>query len=137
MITPKVKLTVHKDVIVIDGFGAVNLPRTEFVPAGPVIIGCILIHADRYLGISKEAKEWLDKVPKGQDDSGDFDSFLAGNDKVFGWLGPVRTYKESPKQLQTSRTWGQWSHHQAPTIPNETDPILLRELDKLLGKRKR
>lgn len=83
----KVKLTVHRDVLVIETID----PETAYpgwTPIGPGRIGCVLEGTKAALGASDEALAWLRGVKRSGDAIGDVDWFDAGaKGKVFAWLG--------------------------------------------------
>lgn len=120
----KVKIGVYKNVLVID---ADPKPTDFFVPAGGSKIGCVLMHTDKHLGISKEALEWLKKVPKSHDDIGDVDCFESVEGWCFSWLGGVKSAKKL-KGLTGSRTY---SPEKLPhvTIENEVPDEAKKVID--------
>ena len=99
-----VLVTVYKEILCIE-----TLPKAEhddsFIPAGNGKIGCILIDTKGKLGISAEAKTWLDKVPRSGDDIGDVDAFKSKKGGCFGWLGGVFVLKDLTTNMSGSRNY--------------------------------
>lgn len=90
----KVKLTVYKDVLVIETVEPENENYPGWVPIGPGKIGCVLCNTKRGLGASQEALDWLGKVPRSRDAIGDVDWWAcADGTKAFSWLGGVCSIK--------------------------------------------
>jgi hypothetical protein len=113
----KVKLTVHRDVLVIETVEPENENYPGWVPVGPGKIGCVLCDTKRGLGASKEALNWLQRVQRSHDDIGDVDWFACDNGtKAFGWIGGLCSLKD--RDAMGSRTF-QVFPEDCTVIPND------------------
>ncbi|MHA2279988.1 MAG: hypothetical protein ACXAC5_03805 [Promethearchaeota archaeon] len=110
----KVKVTLYKDHLCIETLRPKEKVES-FIPAGDGRIGCVLHGTKGRLGISKEALEWLKKVPTSHDDIGDVDAWETDKGKYcFGWLGGVYSIKS--QGVTGSRTYS------AESIPHVEIP---------------
>lgn len=92
--TVKVRLTVYRDVLVIETVSPEETNYPGWVPIGPGTIGCVITNTKVSLGASEEALTWLQGVGKSRDDIGDLDWFPCGDGtKAFGWIGGVYSMK--------------------------------------------
>lgn len=100
----KVRLTVHRDVLVIETVSPDDANYPGWVPVGPGKIGCIIMNTKVALGASEEALAWLRGVKRSRDDIGDVDWFACGDgNKAFGWLGGLYSVKN--RQAEGSRSY--------------------------------
>ena len=128
----KVKLTVHRDVLVIETISPEEEDYPGWTPIGPGKIGCVIANTRKALGVSEEALEWLRGVQRSNDAIGDVD-WWACNDgtKAFAWLGGV--YSVKSRNSEGSRMYEVFPDD-CVRIPN-TPPQEARDaVDKMLDK---
>jgi len=83
----KVKLTVHKDTLVIETLD-ISTPYPGWTPIAPGLVGCALDDTKTALGVSQEALDWLGKVKPSGDAIGEIMWWATREGKkAFGWLG--------------------------------------------------
>ncbi len=100
----KVKLTVYRDVLVIETVSPEDANYPGWTPIGPGKIGCVIANTKTALGVSEEALAWLKDVKRSRDDVGDVDWFACGDgNKAFGWLGGLYSVKN--RQAEGSRSY--------------------------------
>lgn len=127
----KVRLTVHRDVLVIETVspGETNYPG--WTPIGPGKIGCVIANTKIALGASEEALAWLRGVKKSRDDIGDVDWFAcADGTKAFGWLGGVYSIKD--RKTEGSRSYEVFPDD-CVRITNNTPAEAKAAVDNMLG----
>ena len=97
----KVEVTAYKGHLVIN---TIKPEKDEdFVPNGNGNIGCVLMNAQKHLGMSKEAAALAKKIKTGNDAIGDVMAWLS-NDKgnCFGWIGGTKRVANI-EQIECSR----------------------------------
>ena len=84
----KVKVTAHDKYLVITTINSEE--DKNFIPVGGSRIGNVVIQTDKYLGMSKEAKELLNTIKPSGDDIGDVSAWKTTDNKYcFSWLGGI------------------------------------------------
>lgn len=136
----KVMITAYKEHLV---FTTTDEKCDDFLPAGEGRIGCLLHNpTERLLGISSEAMELLGRIPKSNDDIGDVDCFMSGEEWNFGWLGGELTTKPVGEghQLSGSKTWDiemvkRMPHAEIPNdVPEGAREAIDEKVAELAGK---
>lgn len=129
----KVRLTVHRDVLVIETVspGETNYPG--WTPIGPGKIGCVIANTKVALGASEEALAWLRGVKKSRDDIGDVDWFACvDGTKAFGWLGGLYSIKD--RKAEGSRSYEVFPDD-CVRIANQPPIEATRAVDNMLDTR--
>lgn len=126
----KVKITVHRDVLVIETQDIDNDDHPDWTPVGNGSLGCVLSNTKTWLGVSPEALEWLKTVPRSHDDIGDVDWFSTEKaGKCFAWLG-------GKKSLKTKNATGSQYYQVFPDdcilIPNDVPEEAIKIIDNNL-----
>lgn len=129
----KVKLTVHRDVLVIETVSPDETNYPGWTPMGPGRIGCVITDTKVSLGASEEALAWLRGVKKSRDDIGDVDWFACNDGKkAFGWLGGVYSVKD--RKAEGSRSYEVFPDD-CVRIANEPPAAAVRAVDTMLDAR--
>lgn len=98
----KVEVTCHENFLVINTIDPTH--DENFVPAGNGRIGCVLMDAEKHLGMSDEAFKLLKTMKVGTDAIGDVATFESNKGQCFSWLGhPQRLVDMSDEEICSSR----------------------------------
>jgi hypothetical protein len=99
------------------------------------VIGQIVFNTKVTLGISKEAREFIDKMERVGDDIGDVDWFQSDNGHWnFGWIGPM-TRIIGPNSVCARGTRIPAAEHYID-IPNDDPPEeQKKEIDEVLAEK--
>lgn len=127
---PKVRLTVHRDVLVIETVSPSDPDYPGWTPAGPGKIGCVIANTKSGLGVSAEALAWLRGVEKSRDSIGDVDWFACTDGtKAFAWLGGMYSVKR--RGSEGSRSYEVFPED-CVIIPNEPPTDAMDVVNQML-----
>lgn len=133
----KVKLTVHRGVLVIETLD-ISTPYPGWTPIAPGLVGCVLEDTKASLGVSQEALDWMKQVKPSGDAIGEIMWWATQEGKkAFGWLGGLfkLVRLDSSEGLFLGQRGWQVFPEDCVLIPNEPPEEAMAAIERSETKR--